>query len=81
MNLLFNITYPDLRTFYFNSFRAIFTTKNVFVDEINDMFIYRFSESAKVYTIIDENIEPNDQCQFKEFFCIPYILLTYQIID
>ncbi|KAG5584303.1 hypothetical protein H5410_044737 [Solanum commersonii] len=71
LNLLFNITYPDLRTFYSNpSFitsRIILTTKNDFVDEINDMLIHRFSDDAIVYTTIDETIEPNDQCQFEDF--------------
>ncbi|KAG5610171.1 hypothetical protein H5410_021452, partial [Solanum commersonii] len=70
-NLLFNVTYPDLRTFYSNpsfiTFRIILTTKNDFVDEINDMLIHRFSDDATLYTTIDETIEPNDQCQFEDF--------------
>ncbi|KAG5586022.1 hypothetical protein H5410_046456 [Solanum commersonii] len=41
--------------------RIILTTKNDFVDEINDMLIHRFSGDATVYTAIDETIEPNDQ--------------------
>ncbi|KAG5605670.1 hypothetical protein H5410_027162 [Solanum commersonii] len=47
--------------------RIILTTKNDFVDEINDMLIHRFSDDAIVYTAIDETIEPNDQCQFEDF--------------
>ncbi|TMW84665.1 hypothetical protein EJD97_024684, partial [Solanum chilense] len=57
-NLLFNVTYPDLRTFYSNpSFmtcRIILSTKNDFVDEINDMLIHRFPNDATVYTATDE---------------------------
>ncbi|KAG5589602.1 hypothetical protein H5410_040116 [Solanum commersonii] len=71
LNLLFNVTYPDFHTFYSNpSFitsRIILTTKNDFVDEINDMLIHRFPNDATVYTAIDETIEPNDQCQFEDF--------------
>ncbi|KAG5580364.1 hypothetical protein H5410_050991 [Solanum commersonii] len=71
LNLLFNVTYPDLRTFYFNPYfitsRFILTTKNNFVDEINDMLIHRFSDDATVYTSIDETIQPNDPCQFEDF--------------
>ncbi|KAG5604450.1 hypothetical protein H5410_025942 [Solanum commersonii] len=71
LNLLFNVTYPDFHTFYSNpSFitsRIILTTKNDFVDEINDMLIDRFPDDATVYTAIDETIEPNDQCQFEDF--------------
>ncbi|KAG5612637.1 hypothetical protein H5410_023918 [Solanum commersonii] len=84
LNLLFNVTYPDFHTFYSNpSFitsRIILTTKNDFVDEINDMLIDRFPDDATVYTAIDETIEPNDQCQFEDFY-IPYILLTYHLIN
>ncbi|KAG5584039.1 hypothetical protein H5410_044473 [Solanum commersonii] len=71
LNLLFNVTYPDFHTFYSNpsfiTFRIILTTKNDFVDEINDMRIHRFPDDATVYTTIDETIEPNDQCQFEDF--------------
>ncbi|KAG5628267.1 hypothetical protein H5410_013485 [Solanum commersonii] len=71
LNLLFNVTYPDFRTFYSNpSFitsHIILITKNDFVDEINDMLIHGFPDNAIVYTTIDETIEPNDQCQFEDF--------------
>ncbi|XP_060186850.1 uncharacterized protein LOC132616445 [Lycium barbarum] len=71
LNLLFNVTYPDLHTFFSNrssiTSRIILTTKNDFIDEINDMLIHRFPNDAKVYTAIDETIEPNDQCQFEDF--------------
>jgi len=63
-NLLFNVTYPDFRTFYSNpSFitsRIILITKNDFVNEINDMLIHRFPDDATVYTAIHETIELND---------------------
>ncbi|XP_060178375.1 uncharacterized protein LOC132608360 [Lycium barbarum] len=71
LNFLFNVTYPDLHTFFSNpssiTSRVILTTKNDFVDEINDMLIHRFPNDAKVYTTIDETMEPNDQCQFEDF--------------
>ncbi|KAG5611758.1 hypothetical protein H5410_023039 [Solanum commersonii] len=71
LNLLFNITYLDLHTFYSNpSFitsRIILTIKYDFVDKINDMLIHRFPDDATVYTTINETIEPNDQCQFEDF--------------
>ncbi|KAG5612826.1 hypothetical protein H5410_024107, partial [Solanum commersonii] len=85
LNPLFNITYPDLHTFYSNpSFitsRIILTTKNDFVDEINDMLIHRFPDDATVYTTIDETIEPNDQCQFEDFLHTlhPTKLLPYRL--
>ncbi|KAG5597399.1 hypothetical protein H5410_038631, partial [Solanum commersonii] len=57
LNLLFNVTYPDLRTFYSNpsfiTFRISLTTKNDFVHEINDMLIHRFPDDAT--------------CQFEDF--------------
>ncbi|KAG5620967.1 hypothetical protein H5410_006185, partial [Solanum commersonii] len=57
LNLLFNVTYPDFRTFYSNSsfitFRIILTIKNDFVDEINDMLIHGFPDDAT--------------CQFEDF--------------
>ena len=51
LNLRFKNTYPDLYKCTKTSFvtsRAILTTKNDFVDEINDMLISQFSNTEKV---------------------------------
>ncbi|KAG5579184.1 hypothetical protein H5410_049811 [Solanum commersonii] len=71
LNLLFRNTYPDLYTSCtktsFITSRAILTTKNDFVDEINDMLISQFSNTGKVYIAIDETIDPNDQSEYEDF--------------
>ena len=41
--------------------RAILTTKNSFVDEINDMLIGRFVGEETEHNSFDETIVPNDQ--------------------
>ncbi|XP_009800704.1 uncharacterized protein [Nicotiana sylvestris] len=65
LDLLFNIIYPDLHTsFHDSSFltsRVILTTKNDFVDEINDRLIAQFPKDAKTFIAMDETVEPNDQ--------------------
>ncbi|XP_075079941.1 uncharacterized protein LOC142165244 [Nicotiana tabacum] len=71
LNQLFNVTYPNLHTFFSNpssmTSRVILTTKNDFVVEINDMLIHQLSNNAKIYTAIDKTTEPSDQCQFEDF--------------
>lgn len=71
LNLLFKVSYPDLHTFFSNpssmTSRVILTTKNDFVNEINDMLIHQLPNDAKIYTAIDETTEPSDQCQFEDF--------------
>ena len=47
--------------------RVILTTKNDFVDEINDRLIAQFPKEAKTFIAIDETVEPNDQSQFEGF--------------
>ncbi|XP_070005176.1 uncharacterized protein [Nicotiana sylvestris] len=58
LNQSFNVTYPNLHTFFSNpssmTSRVILTTKNNFVDEINDMLIHQLANNAKIYTAIDE---------------------------
>ena len=69
LNLLFKVTYPNLHTSYSNlSFitsRAILTTKNDFVDEINDMLITQFPTAEKTYLAIDQTIDPIDQSEYE----------------
>ncbi|XP_049361968.1 uncharacterized protein LOC125826651 [Solanum verrucosum] len=71
LNLLFRNTYPDLYTSCtktsFITSRAILTTKNDFVDEINDMLISQFPNTGKVYIAIDETIDPKDQSEYEDF--------------
>ncbi|XP_016496333.2 uncharacterized protein LOC107815289 [Nicotiana tabacum] len=71
LNHLFKVTYPDLYLTHSNtSFitsRAILTTKNDFVDEINDILISQFSTDEKVYLATDETIDPKDQSEYEDF--------------
>lgn len=71
LDTLFNITYPNLYAFSSNSSvissRVILTTKNDFVNQINDMLITKFPEKARTYVAIDETAEANDQSQFEDF--------------
>ncbi|XP_019245790.1 PREDICTED: ATP-dependent DNA helicase PIF1-like isoform X1 [Nicotiana attenuata] len=70
LDKLFTATYSNLDSLYSNSFytdsRVILTTKNDFVDEINDMLIDRFTGKSKTYIGTDEAIEFNNQTQFKD---------------
>ena len=43
------------------------TTKNDFVDEINDMLIAQFPADEKVYLATDETIDPKDQSEYDDF--------------
>ncbi|XP_075092425.1 uncharacterized protein LOC142172657 [Nicotiana tabacum] len=71
LDLLFNIIYPNLHMSLHNSsfltLRVILTTKNDFVDEINDRLIAQFPKEAKTFIAMDETVEPNDQSQFEDF--------------
>ncbi|KAG5580030.1 hypothetical protein H5410_050657 [Solanum commersonii] len=71
LNQLFRATYPNISTFFSDlssiTSRVILTTKNDFVNEINDMLIQQLSNDAKIYTAIDETLEAADQCQFEDF--------------
>ncbi|KAG5593143.1 hypothetical protein H5410_043657 [Solanum commersonii] len=78
LNLLFRNTYPDLyicctKTSFITS-RAILTTKNDFVDEINDMLISQFPNTIKVFIAIDETIDPKDQslCNGTRLICTDF---------
>ncbi|XP_070002688.1 uncharacterized protein [Nicotiana sylvestris] len=67
---LFTVTYPNMHTFFsassYPSSRVILTTKNDFVNEMNDMLIDRFQGTLKTFVGIDETTEPNDQAQFED---------------
>ncbi|XP_070012984.1 uncharacterized protein [Nicotiana sylvestris] len=71
LDALFSITYPDLHAFFPDSSmitsRVILTTKNDFVNEINNMLITKFPERSQTFVAVDETIEPNYQRQFKDF--------------
>lgn len=47
--------------------RVILTTKNDFVDQMNDLLITQFPGDPKTYVSFDETIEPNDQSQYEDF--------------
>lgn len=71
LDKLFAATYSNLNSPYSNSSptgsRVILTTKNDFVDEINDMIIDRFTGKSKTFIAIDEAVEFNNQAQFEDF--------------
>lgn len=71
LSKLIHSVYPDLQetpnnhSFLLN--RAILTTKNSFVDEINDILIHKYPGEATEYLSFDETINPHDQTQFEDF--------------
>nr|XP_009764813.1 PREDICTED: ATP-dependent DNA helicase RRM3-like isoform X1 [Nicotiana sylvestris]XP_009764814.1 PREDICTED: ATP-dependent DNA helicase RRM3-like isoform X1 [Nicotiana sylvestris]XP_009764815.1 PREDICTED: ATP-dependent DNA helicase RRM3-like isoform X1 [Nicotiana sylvestris]XP_009764817.1 PREDICTED: ATP-dependent DNA helicase RRM3-like isoform X1 [Nicotiana sylvestris]XP_009764818.1 PREDICTED: ATP-dependent DNA helicase RRM3-like isoform X1 [Nicotiana sylvestris]XP_009764819.1 PREDICTED: ATP- len=71
LDALFSVTYPDLHAFFPDSSmiasRVILTTKNDFVNELNNMLITKFPEMSKTFVAVDETIEPSDQSQFEDF--------------
>ncbi|XP_019255007.1 PREDICTED: ATP-dependent DNA helicase PIF1-like [Nicotiana attenuata] len=71
LNVLFETTFPNMHDFFcdasFVTSRVILTTKNDFVDEINDMLIGKFPKEAKTFVAIDETCESNDQSQYEDF--------------
>ncbi|CAI9292339.1 unnamed protein product [Lactuca saligna] len=46
--------------------RAILTTKNTFVDEINDILTQKFQREEKEYISFDETLDPNDQAHYED---------------
>ncbi|XP_070013553.1 uncharacterized protein [Nicotiana sylvestris] len=46
--------------------RVVLTTKNDFVNEINDIIIAKFPEKVTTFVGFDETVEPNDQSQFED---------------
>ncbi|XP_019242642.1 PREDICTED: uncharacterized protein LOC109222781, partial [Nicotiana attenuata] len=71
LDMLFRVTYTNLRTCFSDASsmtsRVILTTKNDFVDEINDLLIAQFPGDPKTYVAFDETIEANDQSQYEDF--------------
>ncbi|XP_019242702.1 PREDICTED: uncharacterized protein LOC109222857, partial [Nicotiana attenuata] len=71
LNALFETTFPNMHAFFRDASsvtsRVIFTTKNNFVNEINDMLISKFPKEAKTFVVIDETCESNDQSQYEDF--------------
>ncbi|XP_070026003.1 uncharacterized protein [Nicotiana sylvestris] len=70
-DLLLRVTYPDLHTCFSDvssiTSRVILTTKNDFVDEINDLLIAQIPGDPKTYVAFDETIEANDQSHYEDF--------------
>ncbi|XP_070049421.1 uncharacterized protein [Nicotiana tomentosiformis] len=70
LNHLFAMTFSNVHTSSSNSFladsRVVLTTKNNFVNEINDILIAKFPEKATTFVGVDETVEPNDQSQFED---------------
>ncbi|XP_019238218.1 PREDICTED: uncharacterized protein LOC109218319 [Nicotiana attenuata] len=71
LHVLFKTIYPNLDALIYDTSsvtsRAILTTKNDFVNEINQMFIDQFPKTAMTFIGIDETVEPKDQSQFEDF--------------
>ncbi|XP_060182107.1 ATP-dependent DNA helicase PIF1-like [Lycium barbarum] len=71
LNHLFRIIYPDLHTCFSDissmTSRVILTTKNDFVDEMNDLLIAQFPGDPKTYVSFDETTEVNDQSQYEDY--------------
>lgn len=71
LNVLFRLTFSDIHTCSSNASsitsRVILTTKNDFVDEMNDMLIAQFPGDSITYVAFDETVETNDQTQYEDF--------------
>ncbi|XP_075111906.1 uncharacterized protein LOC142182020 [Nicotiana tabacum] len=67
---LFAMTFSNAQACSSNSCstdsHVILTTKNDFVNEINDILIAKFPEKPTTFVAIDETVEPNDQSQFED---------------
>ncbi|XP_071918824.1 uncharacterized protein [Coffea arabica] len=65
---LIGVVYPDLNQLSQNADsslnRAILSTKNHFVDEINDLMIEKFPGNSVEYISFDETINPNYQAEY-----------------
>nr|XP_043614267.1 uncharacterized protein LOC122586333 [Erigeron canadensis] len=69
LDALINSVYPNIQSFSSSCAlnHAILTTKNIFVDEINDLLIQKFPGEPTEYSSFDETIDPNDQTQHEDF--------------
>ncbi|XP_023767568.1 uncharacterized protein LOC111916168 isoform X1 [Lactuca sativa] len=70
LNALIDFVYPTINVnaenFPFASNRVVLTTKNLFVDEINDILINKFLGIENKYISFDETADPNDQAQYED---------------
>ncbi|KAG5590241.1 hypothetical protein H5410_040755 [Solanum commersonii] len=79
LNILFKVVYPNIYIYIyiyiyifasnisFNTSHVILTTKNDFVDEINDMLIMQSPSNPKVYIDTDETLDPKDRSEYEDF--------------
>ncbi|XP_059288087.1 uncharacterized protein LOC132041391 [Lycium ferocissimum] len=71
LDALFETTFPNFHEFFYEptsaTSRVILTTKNEFVNGINDMLISKFPKDAKTFVAIDETIDSSDQSQYEDF--------------
>ncbi|CAH1440382.1 unnamed protein product [Lactuca virosa] len=67
---LIEYVYPNISQHYTiipsSMNRAILTTKNAFVDQINEMLIQKFQGEEKEYISFDETLYPNDQGYYED---------------
>ncbi|CAI9296199.1 unnamed protein product [Lactuca saligna] len=70
LNVLIDYVYPNIFSSSTNIHstlnRAILTTKNNFVHEINDILIHKFPGEKIKYISFDETLDPNDQAHYKD---------------
>ncbi|CAI9294365.1 unnamed protein product [Lactuca saligna] len=70
LEALMKYVYPNIfvtpATFSPTCNRVVLTTKNTFVDEINDTLIYKLPGEEIEYFSLDETIDPNDQAQYED---------------
>ncbi|XP_027067579.1 uncharacterized protein [Coffea arabica] len=68
---LIDAVYPDINSISENATlslnRAILTTKNYFVDEINDLMIEKFPGESIEYISFDQTVDPNHQAEYVNF--------------
>nr|XP_043615630.1 uncharacterized protein LOC122587509 [Erigeron canadensis] len=69
LDALIDSVYPNIQSFTNSRAlnRAILTTKNIFVDEINDLLIQKFPGEPTEYTSFDETLDLNDQTQYEDY--------------
>ncbi|CAI9266057.1 unnamed protein product [Lactuca saligna] len=70
LNVLIDYVYPNISNISTNVHstlnRAILTTNNNFVHEINDILIHKFPGEEMEYISFDETLDPNDQAHYED---------------
>ncbi|CAI9287988.1 unnamed protein product [Lactuca saligna] len=70
LHTLIEYVYPNISQHYTtipsSMNRAILTTKNTFVDQINEILIQKFQGEVKEYVSFDETLDPNDQGHYED---------------